>query len=228
MSKAKSKATPNKNPPSELGDDLGSAQKLTDKEKLFVEHYLQCRNATEATRRANYQGNDNVLAVTGHRLLRKPKIAELISKRTAEVAADADEVLASLARVHRATLRPFFATADDGTLWPDLGSEEALANFDLLKKIKTKKREGGPPEDRWTEIEVELEIHDPLRAKELLGRHHKLFTDKTEVSGKDGGPIETRDVADTERLERLLALAHAARARGGGNASPGAGGDGEG
>lgn len=31
---------------------------------------------------------------------------------------------------------------------------------------------------------------DQLKAYELLGKHLKLFTDKTELTGKDGGPIE--------------------------------------
>lgn len=35
-----------------------------------------------------------------------------------------------------------------------------------------------------------------LRACELLGRHLGLFKDKQEISGPNGGPIETRDVQD--------------------------------
>ena len=31
--------------------------------------------------------------------------------------------------------------------------------------------------------------NDKLKAYELLGKYLKLFTDKTELSGKDGGPI---------------------------------------
>jgi phage terminase small subunit len=32
---------------------------------------------------------------------------------------------------------------------------------------------------------------DRLKGYELLGKHLKLWTDKTELTGKDGGPIET-------------------------------------
>ncbi|TXH18931.1 MAG: terminase small subunit, partial [Hyphomicrobiaceae bacterium] len=31
---------------------------------------------------------------------------------------------------------------------------------------------------------------DRLKANELLGKHLKLFTDKSEVTGKDGSPLE--------------------------------------
>lgn len=44
-----------------------------------------------------------------------------------------------------------------------------------------------------------------LRACELLGRHLKMFTDKQEVSGPNGGPIETRDVDDNaDQFDSLM------------------------
>lgn len=41
---------------------------------------------------------------------------------------------------------------------------------------------------------------DKVKSLELIGKHHKLFTDKTEVTGKDGGEIEvaTRVILPTE------------------------------
>ena len=54
---------------------------LTDKQKAFINHYIQCWNATEAARRAGYQGNDNTLAVVGHENLSKPNIYNAIEKR---------------------------------------------------------------------------------------------------------------------------------------------------
>ena len=35
---------------------------------------------------------------------------------------------------------------------------------------------------------------DRLKANELLGKHLKIFTDKTELTGKDGGNIKTEAV----------------------------------
>src|SRR5690606_39413482 len=45
------------------------------------------------------------------------------------------------------------------------------------------------------------------KALELLGKHMGMFTDKHELTGKDGGPIETRDATfdemSTEELAKL-------------------------
>jgi phage terminase small subunit len=51
---------------------------------------------------------------------------------------------------------------------------------------------------------------DALRGLELIGRHHKMFTDKQEISGPDGKAIEveqkTREEADSfvENLRRTV------------------------
>lgn len=42
-----------------------------------------------------------------------------------------------------------------------------------------------------TVTEAAEKYGDAIRANELLGKHLKLFTDKTEHSGPDGGPIPT-------------------------------------
>jgi len=50
-----------------------------------------------------------------------------------------------------------------------------------------------------------------LKAFELLGKHLKLFTDKTEITGKDGAPISIEDA--TVRASRVAALIAQANSR---------------
>lgn len=52
---------------------------LTTRQRRFIEVYNG--NATEAARIAGYEGDDNTLGVTGHELLRNPKIKAEIDKR---------------------------------------------------------------------------------------------------------------------------------------------------
>lgn len=63
----------------------------TPKQKLFVDHYLQSFNATDAARRAGYKGNDKTLAVVGSENLRKPCIISQLTKRWNQAAAKSDK-----------------------------------------------------------------------------------------------------------------------------------------
>lgn len=55
-----------------------------------------------------------------------------------------------------------------------------------------------------------------LKGYELLGKHLKLFTDKTELTGKDGGPIEQAvtidpSVMSDQALSEFMAARRAAK-----------------
>jgi phage terminase small subunit len=159
---------------------------LSPKQEMFIETYLQCWNASEAARVAGYSFPN----VAGTRLLANVSIAARVSERIAATAMSADECLKRLAEIARGSLKPFVTEVGED-VWPDLVSAQADENFHLLKKIKPKRRVGGPPDNQWTETEIELEIHDPMRALELIGKHHKLFTDRTDITNSDGSLMPT-------------------------------------
>lgn len=153
---------------------------LTDKQALFVSHYLACWNATEAAARAGYGGTRGVLAVTGHENLRKPKIRAEIEARLAEAAMSANEVLARLSSIARADMRDFLRTDDDGTPSGfNLGPDRPLH---LVKKVSI------------TDKGISFELHDAASALVKLGEHHRLFVQRQELSGPDGGPIGVKAV----------------------------------
>jgi phage terminase small subunit len=143
--------------------------KWTNKQKLFVEAYLQCWNATEAARRAGYSGSSATLAVMGSENLRKPKIIERIKKRLTTEAMAADEVLHRLGEQARASADDFIIVDDKGVWRYDLVRARDKGKLHLIKKL-------------WTDKDghTRLELHDAQAALVHLGRHHKLFTDKQE------------------------------------------------
>lgn len=198
----KTKPKSQKVKPEPKAEDPGSTksalEKLTDKQRLWVEYYLGRAhwNASEAARLAGYADPGQA----GWENKKKQEIQAAISERVALIAMSADEVLIRLAEHARGSFKPFLVEGNEGELWPDLTTQEAQENLHLLKKIKPKRRTGGRDEDRWTEDEIELELHDPQAALVHLGRHHKLFTDKTEQSGtitiKTAAELSDDELAD--------------------------------
>lgn len=80
-----------------MSEENGNGTRLTGKQRLFVEAYLQCFNGVEAARRAGYQGDYNVLCVTAYDNLRNPKLTEIIEERLKEFQLTTDQCLALLA-----------------------------------------------------------------------------------------------------------------------------------
>ena len=160
---------------------------FTKKQRVFIEEYLQCWNAAEAARRAGY--SKRTARTQGSKLLTNVDISAEIENRIAEMAMSADEVLLRLGDMARGDIGEFM---DIESMSFNLALEKAkeLGLTHLIKKVKqrttiTQKKDGDEEENHW----IELELHDSQSALVHLGKHHKLFTDKTEITGKDGNAI---------------------------------------
>ena len=148
-------------------------------------------NATQAAIRAGYSKKraDQI----GFENLRKPDIQAAIGKarkvQTKRTLITADRVLQELALP--AFLDPAgFFDANGNLLEIHEMQEETrhvIAAIDVDQKTT---------EDGNTCTTKKIKISDKLKALELLGRHFKLFTDKTELSGTDGKPIEQKWVVE--------------------------------
>jgi len=160
--------------------------KLSPKQKLFAEYYLQTWNATVAARKAGYKGNYPTLRSIGSENLTKPNIKAEISKRLNETVMESDEVLARLASMARGfdiseytELREIFEINDKGkeflagyALWINLEKLKDEGFSHLIKKIKNVR--GG----------IEIEWHDPMAALVHLGKYHQLFTDNLDITSE--------------------------------------------
>ena len=187
---------------------MASRKGLTIKQFLFAEGYLETLNATEAARRAGYKGNDNVLAGVGHDNLRKPKIRTYIDERLKEKVMSAEEALTLLSQQAKGVdvtqfveMREFYERDDQGDLV--LADERLHIDLDKIREmglghlIKGISQTSGGIRVQWV---------DPQKALELMGRYHKLFTDRVEHSGS----VETK--MDDERFDRAISsLADALR-----------------
>lgn len=173
---------------------------MNAKQQLFLDAYVSTArlNATAAARIAGYATPKS----EGYRLKNEPEIAAAIQERLEQMTLAAPEVLQVLSDQAKGTLAHFISETEDKETFIDLTSDAAKEHFHLLKKAKTKKRRGGKPDDRWEEVEIEIELHDPQSAAVHIGRHYKLFTDVKEQSGPNGGPIEVNaTVTEQARTE---------------------------
>jgi phage terminase small subunit len=142
---------------------------LSNKQRIFIEEYLRCWNATEAARRAGY--SETSARVIGHENLTKPDISEEIQRRIDDQAMSANEVLCRLADQARGTIEDYisFNHAPHPTFTLDLDKARQRGVLHLIKKLKYNS-DGYP----------EIELYDVQAALVMLGKHHKLFTDKIE------------------------------------------------
>lgn len=145
---------------------------FTSKQRLFIDNYLTLWNATRAALKAGYSPKTAV--VIGYENLRKPHIAEEIEKRLKASKMSADRALLLLSQQAEGTLAHFY-DRDTGTL--TLDSEEAGANFHLLKKVKMTRVILPMGVEKRT---IEIELYDKQAALIQIGRHHGVFTDKTD------------------------------------------------
>lgn len=144
---------------------------LNVKQQRFVDEYLIDLNATQAAIRAGYSAK--TAAVIGAENLTKPNIAAAIQKaidaRSERTKVTQDDVLRDLCELR----------------------DICLGRKPLKTMVIVKNSREGTAEP----VEVEGAMFEPVaanRSLELLGRHLKMFTDKVEHTGKDGGAIEIK------------------------------------
>ncbi len=145
------------------------ASELTAKQRRFADEYLIDLNATAAYKRAGYVGKGNTAEVCASQLLSNPKVAEYVraamDKRSDDLGIDARYVLTTIKdTIERCSqAKPVFDKSGKPVMVED--AEGALAQAYVF------------------------DAGAVLKGAELLGKHLKMFTDKTELSGKDGGAL---------------------------------------
>jgi len=176
---------------------------LNGKQKMFGKEYIIDLNATQAAIRAGY--SVKTAYSQGQRLLKKVELQAFIQsqmdKRSSRVEITADNVLKELALMGFANMLDYITVNDDGSAYVDLKNvtrEQAAA----LSEVVVDQYVEGNGEDAKPVKKIKIKLADKKSNLELIGRHLKLFTDKLEVGGKDGGPVEV-SMSPTEAYRML-------------------------
>lgn len=184
-------------------------RKLTQKQQRFVEEYLVDLNATQAAIRAGYSAK--TAASQGERLLRNVEIQAAIQAamkaRQERTEITQDRVLAELAKIAFGDQRAVMEWGPSGVKLrdsKDLTDDQAAIVAEVSESVTAA---GGT---------LKLKTHDKVGALKLLGEHLGMFKQRVELTGKDGGPIQSQDAPpdlssltdeELEQLARIVAKA---------------------
>lgn len=131
--------------------------KLNARQKAFCEFYVVCGNATEAAKKAGY--SEKTAYSMGNENLRKPElktyIDDLMSKMEEKRMASAEEVLKFLTASMRGELEEEVIVVE--------GEGDGCSSARKMKK--------------------QISAKERIKAAELLGKRHLLFSDKVKVEG---------------------------------------------
>lgn len=136
---------------------------LRRKQRIFIDEYLKCWNATQAAINAGYSKRS--AGSIGGENMQKPEIVEEIKRRLNESAMSADEVVHSIGEIGRTTIEDLMNVDENGRMSFDFRRAKEQGKLHLIKSITP------------TAYGIKVELHDRMKALELIGKHHKLFTD---------------------------------------------------
>jgi phage terminase small subunit len=139
--------------------------KLTAKQSRFIEEYVIDFNATQAAIRAGY--SEKTAGQIGEQNLKKLEIADAIKLRmdklTSKAEITVEKILADLEELR----------------------DMCMGRVPVTQTVLLRDSEGAS-----LPTEVTQRVFESSGAKgalELLGKYKKMFTDKQEITGKDGG-----------------------------------------
>ena len=199
--------TEQKKAPSKVG-------RLSNRQRLFVKEYLVDLNATQAAIRAGY--SVKTAGQIGDQNLRKLQIAAAIEEemrnRASRIEITQDMVLRELAKIGFSDIRKIVRWGNtELRQGVDADGESVTEPYHGLMLV------GADDLDDDTAAAIaeisesaqglKVKLHDKKGALVDIGRHLGMFPSRTEITGKNGGPIQTQEVRDMSDAELDAELA---------------------
>ena len=167
---------------------------ITDKMKRFINEYLVDFNATQAAIRAGY--SESTAQEQSSQLLARPDIRALIAEGQKAIAERTqsfqDDAVSELKIVGFSDLADFLTVKDGGIVEQKPFNELTKEQTKCIKKIKQTVRSSHSADGtilHQTAV-IEIELHDKLKALELLGRHLGMFNDSIRLKSEEPLPLQ--------------------------------------
>ncbi len=191
---------------------------LTNKQEKFIQELIKGKSQREAYREAypkSREWAENAVDTQACILLKNSKVLErynklrgrLIKEAEDEAIITAKEVLKEFAKIGRADIKDFLSFRTGKTI---VGHEdgEPVIDYAHVVELKDSDQVDGSliSEVQLKDGTLKFKLHDKVKALENIARHLGMYVDKTEITGKDGGPIETKNLTDAELNTRIQDL----------------------
>ncbi|UWF56703.1 terminase small subunit [Staphylococcus hyicus] len=142
---------------------------LSPRQDCFVNEYIKTLNITQSAIKAGYASNS--AHVTGNRLLRNEKVDEYIKSQQDKLMDDS--ILTAKELLHLLTNA---AVGDETEI------KEVVVKRSSFEKNPDTGRMNLVYNEHVELVEVPIKPSDRLKARDILGKYHSLFTDKLDVS----------------------------------------------
>ena len=173
--------------------------KLTPKQERFVDEYLVDLNATAAAKRAGY--SEKSASRIAIELLNKTHVSAAIQARRdklrGKLEITQEAVLQELASIAFANGTDFVTVTGAGLLCVKATSEVPKNKLPAIAGIK------------YSQLGIEIKLHDKVRALELLGKHLGVFaTGGSAAAAEENNIFEvieqsTREEIDTNEIPEI-------------------------
>ena len=192
----------------------------------FAQELAKGKSANESYSLAGYVANRHNASALARQKPIKARVAEILTreqhkeekaleKAIEKLAISKERVLEELARIGFANISDYVDLTGDYPTWAlkAVPREQMAAVAELTTEtvFERTNSSGAPSEVR----KVKLKFWDKKSALVDIGKHLGMFREKVELSGPNGGPIETEDVSARDRIASRIA-GIAARSRTGG------------
>lgn len=179
------------------------------KHEAFARAIVEGKAGREAYAAAGYTAKAAAADTNASRLLKNAQVSARVAELKAAAAQGsvmaAREVLEELSKIGRADMADFvraFALGDPVAAVDALSPDQTAA----LGEVTVEQFMDGAGDAAREVRRIKFKLTAKTPALELLGKHHKLYTEKHEHTGKDGKPIEVKDVTDAQRAKALAAF----------------------
>lgn len=146
---------------------MSENEERVDQQILFAIEYVKDFNGKRAAERAGYSGTDESLMTTASRLLRLAKVQNKLRDLLASTQMQADELLWRFAQESRLDISDFIIQKNGSF---ELNWTNVRKYGYLVKSIT------------HTKYGAKIELHDSQKARELIGKHLGLWTDKLDIT----------------------------------------------